>query len=61
MRGRGGSLLLSFHTATLDIAVWASSHVEFLIAGQEAVLMTYAIAARSCYTRGPLTQPFLIC
>ena len=47
--------------ATLDLAVWASSYKEFLIAGWKAVLMTFTIAAQSGYTSGPLTQPFLVC
>ena len=47
----------------LDLAVWvgASSHIEFLLVGRKAVLMTFAIATRSRYTSGPLTQPFLVC
>ena len=56
-----GSLLLWFHLQLSILLCGASSHIEFLLAGQKAVLMTFTIAARSCYTSGPLTQPFLVC
>ena len=51
----------SFTLQHLILLCGAASHVEFLIAGRIAVLMTLTIAARSGYTSGPLTQPFLVC
>ena len=56
-----GSLLLWFHLQLSILLRGATSHIEFLLAGQKAVLMTFAIAARSRYTSGPLLQPFLVC
>ena len=52
------SHLLWFHLQLLILLCGASSHIEFLLAGRKAVLMTFAIATR--YTSGPLTQPFLV-
>ena len=56
-----GSLLLWFHLQLSILLRGATSHIEFLLAGRKAVLMTFAIAARSRYTSGPLLQPFLVC
>ena len=55
------SLLLWFHLQLSILLCEAASHIEFLIAGRKAVLMTFTIAALSRYTSGPLTQPFLVC
>ena len=56
-----GPLHCGFTLQLLILLCGAAFHVEFLIAGRSAVLMTLTIVTRSLYTSGPLTQPFLVC